>query len=107
MTFVTNSLKQSIPFAIKAIPEIKIESLSFSEQTYECIHTLHKSGFNIVAVISDNHSTNVPVFNILIKMFLPKSPRENSHPLNSPLENSHPENSAPENSHLEYSHPFH
>ena len=97
MIFVTNSLKQSIPFAIKAIPEIKIESLSFSEQTYECIHTLHKSGFNIVAVISDNHSTNVSVFNILIKMFLPKSP----------LENSHPENSAPENSHLEYSHPFH
>ena len=27
MTFMTNSLKQSIPFAIKAIPEVKIEGL--------------------------------------------------------------------------------
>ena len=49
------------------IPEVKIEGLWLSEQIDECIHTLHKTGFNIVAVISDNHSTNVSAFNILIK----------------------------------------
>ena len=69
MTFMTNSLKQSIPFVIKAIPEVKIEGLWLSGQTDECSHTLHKTGFNIVAVISDNHSTSVPAFNILIKKY--------------------------------------
>ena len=31
--------------------------------------TLDKTSFNIVAVISDNHSTNVSAFNILIKKY--------------------------------------
>ena len=48
MTFMMSSLKQSIPFVIKAIPEVKIEGLWLSEQIDECIHTLHKTGFNIV-----------------------------------------------------------
>ena len=62
MTFMMSSLKQSIPFVIKAIPEVKIEGLWLSEQIDECIHTLHKTGFNIVAAISDNHSTNMSAF---------------------------------------------
>ena len=69
MTFVINSFKQSIPFVIKAIPEVKIEDLWLSEQIDECIHTLHKTGFNNVAVISDNHDTNMSAFNILIKKY--------------------------------------
>ena len=48
MTFIMSSLKQSIPFVIKAIPEMKIEGLWLSEQIDECIHTLYKTGFNIV-----------------------------------------------------------
>ena len=40
-----------------------------SEQIDECTHTLNKTGFNIVEVISDNHSTNVSAFNILIKKY--------------------------------------
>ena len=69
MALMINSLKQSIPFVIKAIPEVKIEGLWLSEQIDECIHTLHKTGFNIVAVISDNHSTNMAAFNILMKKY--------------------------------------
>ena len=69
MTFMTNSLKQSIPFVIKAIPEVKIEGFWLSGQIDECFHTLHKTDFNIVAVISGNHSTSVPAFNILIKKY--------------------------------------
>ena len=67
MTFMIHSLKQSIPFVIKTIPEVKIRGLWLSEQIDECFHTLHQSDFNIVAVISDNHSTNVSPFDILIK----------------------------------------
>ena len=45
MTFmITVWNNQSIPFVIKAIPEIKIEGLWLSEQNDECIHTLHKTG---------------------------------------------------------------
>ena len=32
MALMINSLKQSIPFVIKAIPEVKIEGLWLSEQ---------------------------------------------------------------------------
>ena len=69
MALMINSLKQSIPFVIKAIPEAKIEGLWLSEQIDECIHILHKTGFNIVVVISDNHSTNMAAFNILMKKY--------------------------------------
>ena len=69
MSFLINIFKQSILFVIKAIPEVKIEGLWLSEQVGECIHTLRKTCFNIVAVISDNHSTNVSALNILIKKY--------------------------------------
>ena len=69
MTFMINSLKQSTPFVIKAIPKGKIEGFWLSEQIDECIYTFHKTGFNILAVISDNHSTNVSAFNILFKKY--------------------------------------
>ena len=69
MTFMINSFKQSIPFVIKAIPEVKIEGLWLSEQIDECNDTLLKTGFNTVAVISDNHYTNKSAFNILIKKY--------------------------------------
>ena len=42
MIFMINSLKQSIPFVIKAIPEVKTEGLWLSEQIDEYIHTLHQ-----------------------------------------------------------------
>ena len=42
MTFMINSLKQSIPFVIKAIPGVKTEGLWLSEQIDEYIHTLHQ-----------------------------------------------------------------
>ena len=69
MTFMINSLKQSISFVIKTIPKVKVMVLWLSEETDECIHTLHQSGFNDVSFISDNHSINVSAFNILIKKY--------------------------------------
>ena len=69
MTFIINSLKQSISFVIKTIPKVKVMVLWLSEETDECIHTLHQSGFNDVSFISDNHSINVSAFNILIKKY--------------------------------------
>ena len=59
MTFMTNSLKKYIPFVIKAIPEIKIEGKWLSEHLDNCITSLNSVGFNVCAIISDNHSTNI------------------------------------------------
>ena len=36
MKFMINSLKQLILFVIKGVPEVKIESLTLSEQIEEC-----------------------------------------------------------------------
>ena len=58
MIFIINSLKKSIPFVIKAIPEIKIEGKWLSEHIDNCITSLNSVGYNVCAIISDNHSTN-------------------------------------------------
>ena len=66
MTFMINSLKKSIPFVIKAIPEIKIEGKWFSEHIDNSITFLNSVGFNVCAIISDNHSTNALALNIYL-----------------------------------------
>ena len=68
ITFMINSLKKPIPFAIKAIPEIKIERKWLSEHIDNCITSLNSVGFNVCAIISDNHSTNVLAFKYIFNM---------------------------------------
>ena len=63
-----NISKISISFAAKGVPETIIEDFCFFQQTdNRWIHTFNKPGFNIVATISDNNSTNVYAFNLLLK----------------------------------------
>ena len=69
MIFMIISLKKSIPIVIKAIPEIKIEGKWFSEHVDNCITSLNSVGFNVCAIISDNHSTNVLAFKYLFNMY--------------------------------------
>ena len=85
MTFMINSLKQSIPFVIKAIPEIKIEGKWLSEHIDNCITSLDSVGFNVCAFISDNHSTKVLAFKYLFNIYEHKQKGENSinHPSNT------------------------
>ena len=68
MIFIINTLKKSIPFVIKAIPEIKIEGQWLSEHIDNCITSLNSVGYNVCAIISDNHSTNVLAFKCLFNM---------------------------------------
>ena len=69
MIFMINSLEKSIHFAIKAIPEIKIEGKCLSEHIDNWITSLNSVGFNIFAVISDNHSINVLAFKYLFSIY--------------------------------------
>ena len=82
MTFMIDSLKKPIPFVIKAIPEIKIEGKWLSEHIDNCITSLYSVGFNVCAIISDNHSTNVLAFKYLFNMYRNEQKGENinNHP---------------------------
>ena len=77
MTFMINNLKKSIPFVIKAIPEIKIEGKWLSEHIDNCITSLNSVGFNVCAITSDKHSTNVLAFKYLFNMYGNKQKGEN------------------------------
>ena len=69
MTFMTNSIKKSIPFFIKALLEIKIKGKWLSEHIDNGITSLNSIKFNVCAIISDNHSTNVSAFKYLFNMY--------------------------------------
>ena len=85
MIFMINSLKKSIPFVIKAIPEIKIEGKWLSEHIDNCITSLNSAGFNVCAIILDNHSINVLAFKYLSNMYGNEQKSENiiNHPSNT------------------------
>ena len=79
-------LKKNIPMVIKAEPETKIEGKMVSFNIEDSIKSLHEVGFQVRAVISDNHSSNVAAFRDLSEKF-GILPNENAitFPFNSEL----------------------
>ena len=69
MAFLIVGLKNNIPFVIKSIPKSKIEGQWLAEEIDESIKSLHEVGFNVRAVISDNHATNLSAFHNLYEKF--------------------------------------
>ena len=59
-------LKEFISFVIKALPETKITCEWLEQHISECISCLSKGGFNVRAVVTDNHSSNLNAFNCLL-----------------------------------------
>ena len=62
-------LQKSIPYVVKSTPEVTITGEWLVQQIDECIRTMAKAGFNIRAVISDDHSTNVSAYSKLKNMY--------------------------------------
>ena len=60
-------LKKSIPYVIKACPEISINGDWLANEIAQSISTLSNNGFNVRAVVTDKHSANVSAFNMLLK----------------------------------------
>ena len=54
--FHDNRIKKSIPFVLKAIPEIKIEGKWLSVYVEESIQALHQTGFTASAVVMDYYT---------------------------------------------------
>ena len=65
VVFMVVSLKESIPFVVKACPEFKITGEWLCCQMEETLETMCTSSFKVRAVITDNHATNVLAFKIL------------------------------------------
>ena len=62
-------LKKSIPYVIKAIPETKITGDFIKDEIEESLNTSRSAGFNIRALIADNHLTNVSANSKLISIY--------------------------------------
>ena len=75
-------LKESVPYAIKAIPEVQYSGQSLATETAECIHSLGASGFNARCVVNDNHFANVNSFKCLHNDFQNDSNLYIQHPGN-------------------------
>ena len=62
-------VRKNVSFVVKAVPESKIEGKWLSCQIIETTQSLHKIGFHVQAVISDNHLSNVSAFNKLLSKY--------------------------------------
>ena len=67
VSFMIVGMKKSIPYIIKSVPEKKIDGKWLKEQVFDCLKTLKDCGFNVRAIVSDNHSTNVSAYNMLLQ----------------------------------------
>ena len=66
LVFMISGLKKSTPYVIKTCPEVEINGKWVFEQIDDAISNLAKSGFNVRAVVADNHSSNVSAYNHLL-----------------------------------------
>ena len=57
IAFMIVGLKKSIPYIIKASPEVTINGPWLSNEIDVCISLLSTAGFNVRAIVTDNHST--------------------------------------------------
>ena len=67
--FMIQSLQQSVHFVVKACPKISIRGEWLASKMSDSIQQLCLQGFNVRAVVTDNHASNVSsAFRILKSM---------------------------------------
>ena len=83
LCFMVVSSKQSTPYIIKDVPLTKINHQIVQDGIINCVNMHSRRDFNVRAVVSDNHSTNVSAYKHL-KALHPCSMRHNAiaNPLN-------------------------
>ena len=62
-------LKNSIPYVIKSFPETKINDDWLKEKLIDCLGILAQCGFNVRAIVCDNHPSNVSSFKSVLQNF--------------------------------------
>ena len=69
MCFIIIGLKENVPYNIKAAPVIFINNELLKDELLNCLELLITGGFNVRALICDNHTANVSAFAKLILQF--------------------------------------
>ena len=67
VSFMVAGLKETVSYVVKAVPETKISAQFLHDHILECLKILEDSGFNVRVIVSDNHTSNVSSFNLLLK----------------------------------------
>ena len=62
-------LKENVPYVVKAAPVTYINSELLKDGVLNCLELLITGGFNVRAVIFDNHAANVSVFTKVMLQF--------------------------------------
>ena len=62
-------LKNSFPYVVKSFPETKVNCDWLNEVLIDCLRILTRFGFNIKAIVCDNHPPNVSSFKNLPQHF--------------------------------------
>ena len=84
MVFMISGLKETVPCVVKVCPEVTVTGDWLSQEIISCIAQVINAGFNIRAIVADNHSSNVNAFRTLLENFegdgkhfitLPDSPK--------------------------------
>ena len=83
VAFMVVGLKESTPYIVQAIPEVKFSGIWLSERMIENLVNLIETGFCVRAMVTDNHSVNVNAFSEIIKRFHSVSNLFIEHPLNN------------------------
>ena len=80
--FMIVGLKESVPYVIQAVPEVKITGNWLAEKISASIEALAKNGFTVRGVVTDNHSSNVSAFNVLKQKYGKEDQLFINHPAN-------------------------
>ena len=63
------SLTKSIHCFIKSRPRTKISGEWLRNEIDECMFHLQNAGFNVLAIVADDHASNVGAFSLLHKCY--------------------------------------
>ena len=80
VVFMIVGLKESIPYVVKTCPEVSINGNWLRNEIDSSIYDLKKCGFNVRAVVCDNHSANVCAFTQLLHDYPAESELYIHHP---------------------------
>ena len=82
VAFMIVGLKESIPYIVQAIPEVKFSGEWLADKMSNCIDDLTSAEFCVRGIVTDNHASNVHGFSSLTAIFNSDSHQYINHPGN-------------------------
>ena len=67
VAFMIVGMKENVAYVIKASPDTAITGEWLQEQIKDCLNTLKFCGFNVRAIVCDNHASNISAYDLLLQ----------------------------------------